>query len=59
MKKTLFCVAIFVTAALAGCHKSKPANNPSSGSDMGGSAMAPAGSDMGSAAAPAGGGSAM
>ena len=31
MKKTLFTVAIVVTAALAGCHKNKPANDTPGG----------------------------
>ena len=58
MKKISFVAAILVSAALASaCHKNKPADKPSTGSDMGSAAgsgsAAPAGSD-----APAGGGSA-
>ena len=56
MKKISFVAAILVSAALASaCHKNKPADKPSGGSDMGsamGSGSAAAGSD-----APAGGGS--
>jgi hypothetical protein len=61
MKKMSFVIAILVSAALAGCHHKKAANNGGSG-DMGsgsGSAMgSAAGSgDMGSGAAGSGGGS--
>jgi hypothetical protein len=56
MKKVSFVVAILVSAALAGCHKNKGANNPSGGSDMGSAAMGSA-APAGGGDAPAGGGS--
>jgi hypothetical protein len=44
MKKMSFVTALIVSAALAaGCHKNKPADKPSGGSDMGGSASTAAG----------------
>jgi hypothetical protein len=59
MKKVSFVVAILVSAALAGCHSKKAANNGGGSADMGsgaGSAMAPTGSADGGGAAPAGSG---
>jgi hypothetical protein len=53
MKKVSFVVAILVSAALAGCHNKKAANNSGGGSADMGSAM---GSGMAGSAAPAGSG---
>jgi len=58
--KKIAVILFAVSAALAGCHKSKPAAAKPTGGDMGGSGSA-MGSDAGggsggSAAAPAGGG---
>jgi hypothetical protein len=59
--KKIAMILFVVSAALAGCHKSKPAAAKPTGGDMGGSgsAMGSGGGDMGggsgSAAAPAGG----
>jgi hypothetical protein len=54
MKKTVFAVAIVVTAALAGCHKKAAPTTPTGG-DMGGSGSAMAPAADGSAMAPAAG----
>jgi hypothetical protein len=57
--KKISLVAFIVAAALAGCHKkAAPTTPPAGGSDMG-SAAAPAGSGDAGSAAPAGSGSAM
>jgi hypothetical protein len=57
--KKIAVILFVVSAALAGCHKSKPAAAKPAGGDMGSGAPAgsgDAGGGSGSAAAPAGGG---
>jgi len=57
--KKIAVILFVVSAALAGCHKSKPAAAKPTGGDMGSGSAAgsgDAGGGSGSAAAPAGGG---
>ena len=57
MKKISFVAAILVSAALAAaCHKNKPADKPSGGSDMGSAMGSGSAAPMGSDAPPPAGG---